>query len=49
MVGYRLGIGKNIVDTIDKNIEQLESPTVRALGVRSWKISNVHKGQSSDG
>jgi hypothetical protein len=23
-------------------------PTVRALGVRKWKLSNVRKGQSSD-
>jgi hypothetical protein len=30
------------------NVEELDGSAVRALGVRSLKLSNVHKGQSSD-
>jgi hypothetical protein len=29
--------------------EELDSPVVSALGVRTWKLSNVRKGQSSNG
>jgi hypothetical protein len=30
----------------EKEIEALDDPAVRALGVRSRKLSNVHKGLS---
>jgi hypothetical protein len=30
-------------------LEELDGPTVIALGVSSWNLSNVHKGQLSDG
>jgi hypothetical protein len=32
-----------------KEIEELDGPAVRALGVRSRKLSNVRKDQSTDG
>jgi hypothetical protein len=30
-------------------MKELDSQAVSALGVRAWKLSNVRKGQSSDG
>jgi hypothetical protein len=35
------------LDELDE--EELDGPAVKVLGVQSWKLSNVRKGQSSDG
>jgi hypothetical protein len=35
--------------TYHNSMEELDGPAVSALGVRSLNLSNVHKGQTSDG
>jgi hypothetical protein len=48
-VAYTAWVVRCYIRYMIKFLKELDDPAVSALGERTWKLSNVRKGQSSDG